>query len=457
MSQRLTSFSAEQLLPTLISLPAAGSWLVGLSGGADSTALLHTLVQLKEQLNTPFRAVHVNHGLHPDSNQWQQHCETLCQQWSVPLTCIDVQITRTGQGLEAEAREKRYAAIASILQADEALLTAHHQDDQAETLLLNLMRGSGVDGLSAMPASKQFGDKQLFRPLLNSNHQALLDYLSSNQIKWIEDPSNQNIDQDRNFIRNSLLPLLEKQFSGATKRLLLTQQAMAESRTLLESMADRQIKDSLLHSQVLSLSDELLDNPALFKLTIRHWLKKNAVASLPNRQLNDLCNQLQHVTSGSQTSVRWAGTCLRFYQNCLWLQKNPEVAACEQIDWPENQTSLELNQPLGTLSLVSDKPIKLPGAISVSNRTRHFGLSLDRGNHHQSLKNLFQSASVPVWLRDCIPLLLIDDQLAAVGDWATSKSFASWLSQNHVKFTWQPGAPLLQYLTQQQRHRARLT
>lgn len=457
MSQQLPPFSATQLLQTLTSLPAPSAWLVAFSGGADSTALLHALVQIREQLTLPFRAVHINHGLHPDADQWQQHCETICRNWSVPLSSLSVHIDGSGRGLEAEARERRYAAISTLLNDGEAVLTAHHANDQAETLLLNLMRGSGVDGLSAMPEQKAFGKHLLLRPLLKFHRQTLVSYLQKHDIKWLEDPSNYTADQDRNFIRNKVLPLLESQFTGTVKRLLLTQQAMAETRTLLKPLADHYLQAELLHPQVLHANQEMLSSPALFKLVVRYWLKQSGVPGLPGRQLNDLYCQLRLVTSEHQTSVKWADARIRYYQNCLWLQSGPDPQECGDFQWAQGADHMLLGGDLGKLFFTSEQSFMPPGNITTTSRKSQPGLSLLRGDHHQSLKNLFQSASIPVWLRNSIPLTLVDNELAAVGDWALSTTFASWLTENHVKFRWQPDAPVLQFLARQQRKQARRT
>lgn len=455
MSQRLPPFSADQLLLSLSSLPPASAWLVGFSAGADSTALLHALVQLRQQLQTPFRAVYIDHGLHPDSQRWQQHCATLCRQWSVPFESLSIRIDGSGPGLEAEARHRRYAAFSSLLQDGEAVLTAHHADDQAETLLLNLLRGSGVDGLSAMPVARPMGRYQLFRPLLHYHRQALVDYLNLHQIPWLEDPSNQSLDQDRNFIRNSALPHLESRFAGVAKRLLLTQQAMAETRTLLEPLAGQYLQAALLHPQVFRVTDGTLDKPAVFKLVLRHWLKQAGVPGLPSRQLDELYAQLQPASPDYHIRVNWADCCIRYFRDCLWLQQGPDITACPALEWPAGTHQLDLGDDLGSLSLSADKLCQPPENITISSRKMQPGLSLLRGDHHQSLKNLFQSASIPSWLRDSIPLTLIGDELAAVGDWTISQSFASWQSQNHVKFSWQPNAPILQFLRLQQCDRKR--
>lgn len=450
MSKRLPPFSADQLLQSLHSMPEAQSYMVGFSGGADSTALLHALVSIQEQLAKPVRAVHVNHALQPQADAWQKHCEDLCQLWSVDFTGLDVMLEGNGKGLEAEARELRYAAMQTLLRPGECLLTAHHADDQAETLLLNLLRGSGVDGLSAMPKQKRLGNHWLLRPMLDVTGQSLRDYLQAHKIDWLEDPSNTTSDQDRNFIRLEVLPLLESRFRGTTQRLLRTQQSVAESRGLLESMADQYLHSELPHVQVLNVNHAMLNSPALFKLVIRRWLANTGVAAMPGRRLNDLYLQMSEAGTDHDIAIRWADCLIRVHQNQLFMHSGADIPACKPLSWPEGQPNLILGNGLGQLTFHSSDSKRPAGDISVTNRQLSPGLSLAKTDFHQSLKNLFQSAHIPAWLRDSIPLTLIDNELVAVGDWSLSTSFASWLDENHVKFTWQPDAPVLQYIALQQ-------
>jgi tRNA(Ile)-lysidine synthase len=453
MSKRLPPFSADQLLQTLKSMPQVSSYLVAFSGGADSSALLHALATLKNepqnnQFEASIRAVHINHGLHPHANEWQQHCENMGRSWCVPVSSMSVELKGNGKGMEAEARELRYAALQTMLQPGECLLTAHHADDQAETLLLNLLRGSGVDGLSAMPPQKPFGQHLLLRPLLNVSGKALRDYLERHAIQWLQDPSNLKLDQDRNFVRHEVLPLLESRFEGTTQRLLLTQQSMSESRSLLENLADQYLQDELQHPKLLNANTCLLDSAALFKLVIRRWLALENAPALPGRPLHDLYIQMTAVGSDHRIGVEWADCKIRVYQNQLFLHRGPEIEACKPQKWAATQNNLELGGGLGRLTF--DPDLCPDGEIKVINRQVQPQSSLARAKLHHSLKNLLQAAQIPAWLRNCIPLTMIDDELVAVGDWAFSSKFASWLDQNHVKFTWQPDASILQYIAEQQ-------
>ncbi len=209
----MLGFHCRTVLHILQSFPAVNAYVVAYSGGADSTALLHALCTIQNQLGVPLSAVHVNHGLHDDAGQWQQQCEHFCRQNNIELVCVRVDLKNcSGKGLEAEARHLRYEAISGLLEPGTGVLTAHHADDQAETLLLNLMRGSGIDGLSAMPDSRALGHGLLQRPLLGFQNNALRDYLRINGVEWTEDPSNQYLNHDRNFVRQEIIPLLEKRW-----------------------------------------------------------------------------------------------------------------------------------------------------------------------------------------------------------------------------------------------------
>jgi tRNA(Ile)-lysidine synthase len=451
MSNRLPSFSATQLLNALKMLPAAERYLVGFSGGADSTALLYALTELTPQPGTPVTAVHVNHGIHADSNLWQEHCEAFCHRHSITLQCLAVEPGfRSGKGIEAEARHLRYEVISGLLGPGDCLLTAHHSDDQVETLLLNLMRGSGVDGLSAMPAHRALGAGSLQRPLLGFSNEALQRYLVENDIGWLEDPSNQSMNHDRNFVRHELIPLLENRWPGINKRILLTRAAMAETRSLLEPLADEYLMQHQVHRCVLGITSQIKRNPALFKLAIRRWLKIAGVHSVPARRLESLFQQIQQPSKSQRIAVDWCDWSLRWYKRQLWLQSTEELSSCPSVEWSSGQTHIDLGQNIGRLGFSGLEQGHLPIVIKVKSRKHSEGIGLKQGNHHKSLKNLFQAAKIPTWLRDSIPLCIVEGELVAVGDWWFSEQFTSWMLENNIKFYWQPGSALLKYLSAKQ-------
>jgi tRNA(Ile)-lysidine synthase len=449
MSNRALAFTAQRLLQILRSLPAVNGYVVGFSGGADSTALLHGI---------PVSAVHVNHGIHPYADRWQQHCLALCRQLDIELTCLEIKPDkRSGKGLEAEARHLRYQAISAMLDSADCLLTAHHADDQAETLLLNLMRGSGVEGLTAMPVSRPLGEGFLQRPLLHFKTSALKDYLRDNGLEWIDDPSNQSMTHDRNFVRHEVIPLLERRWPGVSQRLLLTQEAMSDARLLLEDLADGYLAARLDNPFVLELDRQCLDRPELLRLVIRHWIKQSGAPGIPAYKLGTLCDQVRHHGSGGKISLHWDGWSLRFYRDRLWLQPDPAIGACPAKNWPDDRDWVDLGTDAGRLSLVSAggagdvTGAGLPeGDFVVGNRTKLEENTIYRDGVHKRLKNLFQQAGIPHWLRDAIPICSLDGELAAVGDWCLSERFTRWLADNAVSLNWRPIHPLLRYVRKQQ-------
>lgn len=454
-ARRPWAFSAERLLSVLLSYPMARSYVVGFSGGADSTALLHALNAVKGQLGVPISAVHVNHGLHADSDAWQNHCETFCHRNEIELTCLEISLShQSGKGMEAEARHLRYQAIATLLTDGATLLTAHHADDQVETLLLNLMRGSGVDGMAAMPESRPLGNGFLQRPLLEFQNQELMNYLRENNIEWIDDPSNQYLNHDRNFVRHEIIPRLEQRWPSLNKRLLLTRKAMADARFLLEKLADEYLGQNSLHPYVLKIEPRIFDDLRLFKLVVRRWVKQSGASSIPAHQLESFSTQFVKANSKNNIALVWDGWSLRLYQQKLWLLEGGEIYPCPPVAWPTGSNEVFLGRDIGRLSLQTKQEQKnsMPpsGNFFVAGRKSMLTTAINRGGHHRTLKNLFQSADIPPWLRDCIPLCQLDDELVAMGDWCCNDAFNAWMTQHDTEINWQPAHPLLQFIRTQQ-------
>lgn len=462
MSTRSLAFSAERLLHILRTFPAVNAYKVGFSGGVDSTALLHALSTIQSSLDVPVSAIHVNHGLHEDADLWQLQCENFCHKNKIPLVCLKIDLENcSGKGLEAEARHLRYAAMSAELKPGACLLTAHHADDQAETLLLNLMRGSGVDGLSAMPESRPLGNGVLQRPLLGFQNSALREYLFENNIEWSEDPSNQCLNHDRNFVRHEIIPLLEKRWPEVSKRLLLTRMAMAGARSLLERLADDYLGKNLAHPLVLQITSSLRRDPELFKLVIRRWAIKSGAPSIPAYPLESFYQQVQKADSDHKIIVRWGGWFLRLYKQRLWLHKDVAISPCPVVKWPQGRSEIDLGSDVGKLVLMgtgncskkepgSGNPATPEGDFSVGGRINMDETVIKQGIHHKSLKNLFQSADIPPWLRDCIPLCKLEGKVVAIGDWCFDQRFASWMLENNIKLSWRPQNPLLQFILSQQ-------
>jgi len=458
MSNRALAFTAQRLLYILQSFPAVNSYIVGFSGGADSTALLHALAGIRAELGLPVSAVHVNHGIHPEADHWQHHCENFCRRLGVTLTCLDIRPDkRSGKGLEAEARHLRYEAISNLLDSSDCLLTAHHADDQAETLLLNLMRGSGVEGLTAMPASRPLKEGFLLRPLLRFKNSALKEYLSKHDIEWIEDPSNQSMNHDRNFVRHEVFPLLEKRWPEVSQRLLLTQEAMSDARRLLEALAEDYLASNLVNPFVLDLTRRCLDLPELLKLVIRYWTKQSDAPGIPAYKLATLSEQVRQGASGSKVALYWDGWSLRLYRDQLWLHPDSPISACPSRTWPDDRNWVDLGEDVGRLALIRSGEVpdeanaeSPDGEFVAGSRNELAENSILQGGVHKRLKNIFQTAGIPHWLRDSIPVCSLDGELAAVGDWCLSDRFKRWLKENSLALNWRPIHPMLRFVRNRQ-------
>jgi tRNA(Ile)-lysidine synthase len=321
------------------------------------------------------------------------------------------------------------------------------------------MRGSGVDGLSGMPDSRPLGKGLLQRPLLGFRNNALRNYLRENNIEWTEDPSNRNLNHDRNLMRHEIIPLMEKRWPGVSKRLLLTRRAMTDARLLLERLAEDYIGQNLAHPQVLNINPQTGDDPELFRLVIRHWMKHAGTPSIPAYRLESFYEQVKKAGNDNAVTVCWGGWSLRLYQQQLWLDSDSETLHCPAVKWSRDCSEIELGGDAGQLVLTQgddtgnrskDQPDVPEGEFYVGARVNIGATTISLGGHHKSLKNLFQAANIPPWLRDCIPLCKLNGELVAMGDWCFEQRFSSWLSEHNCRLRWHPRNPLLKFILRQQ-------
>ena len=246
---------------------------VGLSGGCDSVVLLHLLASLK--LAPRLSAIHVHHGLSPNADHWADFCSQLCRQLNVPLQVIKVAVDRqSGLGIEAAARAARYQAFAQS--GISTLFLAHHQGDQAETLLFNLLRGAGVAGAAAIAEQRQHGDLRLLRPLLSEPRSVLEAYARANNLAWIEDESNDDTTLTRNFLRHEVLTVMNQRFPAAEQNLAQASRHFAEATLLLDELAEADwqmaVDDDALHLKRLrTLSVPRIKNLLRFRLRQLAW------------------------------------------------------------------------------------------------------------------------------------------------------------------------------------------
>lgn len=412
----------DHLASQLAALPA-GPLCVGYSGGIDSLALLHALANLPVARARGLSAIHVDHGLQPESADWARHCQATAAALQLPLRIARVAVARgDGDGLEAAARTARLDAFRRHLPDGAFLVLAHHADDQTETVLLKLLRGAGPEGLRGMRPLRALGEHRLWRPLLDLRRDALRDYAQAHALQWIDDPSNADTQRARNFLRHAVLPTLRARWP----RLDAT---VAQSARWQSAAADQLEHDTAVAlAQIQGLDPATLDaqawlalSDALRPLTLRRWLRELGLPAPEHAHIEQLQRQLREANDDRNPCVSWAGAELRRYRDRLHaLAPCPAPAADWQHDW-DGQGTLDLPAGCGRLSL----PSAATAPLALTVRLRRGGERLrPLGHAHtRELRDLLQQAGVPPWLRGRLPLIYRDGELLAVADlWHTASA-----------------------------------
>ena len=439
-----------QLLPGFPALPVC----VAFSGGADSTALIAALAELPRQ-PLALRAVHVDHRLQPQSRRWAAHCRRVARSLGVSLTVRTATVARRrGESPEAAARTARYRLLAEELADGEALLTAHHQDDQLETVLLQLLRGAGVAGLAAMPAVAPFARGLLVRPLLSLPRAALSAWVHERALRWVEDESNAHTRPDRNYLRARVLPVLRERWPSVAATVARTARHAAEAQRLLDALGEA---DAAAASFGARLSARVLRRlPAdRRRNALRFWVVASGYLPPPSTRLEELAGPLLTARQDAQPFVAWEGALVQRNGDLLSLRSMapPESPAAAAVDpaapglagtewrWGQRRSCL-LPHPFGRLTLRRDRrgPIDLDAlAPALTVRTRRGGERLRpvRGGPRRALKSLLQEAQVPVGERAQLPLVFAGTQLVAAADlWLDESVRASASSTRRGRLVW---------------------
>ncbi len=411
--------------------PAESRFVVAYSGGLDSHVLLHALAQLRTVSGFSLRAVHIHHGLQPDADVWARHCEEICANLDLPCVVERIRVDGVAEeGMEAAARRARYARLANLLEPGEALLTAHHQDDQAETVLLQLLRGTGVHGLAGMPALAPFAAGFHARPLLGFPRNELERYAREHGLSWIEDPSNRILEIGRNLLRHRVLPVLRERWPTAGRQLAQAARHAAEAAAVLDELAQADLaacaeNDNLRVSALKRLPWARQRN------ALRYWVRARGFRVPSTKQLELLLTQLETEPRTRHTAIRWRGAELRRYRDLLVLRTDaPLTPGTESMPWdgtwPLPLPSVGLQLRLSPAQGRGLARVRVNGAI-YNVRFRQGGeiCQLPGRPHHHKLKNLLQEAGVPPWERARLPLLFVNDELAAIGDRWVCEPFAA--------------------------------
>jgi tRNA(Ile)-lysidine synthase len=422
---------------------------VAFSGGADSVALLAALAQLRRRHpRLALRAVHIDHHLQPGSGQWRRDCARLARSLRVAFSVRHARIVpRRGASLEALARTERYRLLGAQLAPGETLLTAHHEDDQFETVLLQLLRGAGVAGLAAMPRRAPLGRGQLMRPLLGFTRAQLRAFVAASGLPFTEDPSNADLRFDRNFLRARLVPGIRERWPGASAVLARSARHFAEARELLAELAARDLQPLARDARLRIVGLRQL-SAARQRNAVRHWVVREGLAVPDSAHLARILGELCAARADANPLVAWPGGELRRHRGELYALQ-PAQPAPRALAWRLSRARvLGLPAGLGSLRLRADARgelalARLPRTLRVRFRAGGESLRTQARGPTRRLKELLRAAGIPPWLRTRIPLIYAGARLVAVADlWVDAPWQATPRTRRRGRIEWR-GRPLL--------------
>lgn len=409
---------------------------VAYSGGIDSHVLLHlsnSIVEIKSKIT----AVYVHHGLQKEADAWAKHCEDVSLALGVNFQSLKVNAQKVaGLSPEEVARDARYHALKSLVGKNDVLLVGQHREDQMETVLLQLFRGAGVQGLSGMPLSIAFGLGIMCRPFLDISKQQIKDYAEQNNLDWIDDLSNESDEFDRNFLRNKILPQLKQRWPSIDKTVARSARHCANSQAVIQNLAG-----SLLNN-LCDKTDQTLNISQLLELevneqylVIRQWFASNKLRMPSEKSLHRILTEVVTAKPSGNPEVKGNDYCIRRYRKKLYCLKScQDEGMLQEKNWPKGQKQLELSDGRVLTTVEAEegvsKSLWLDSLVSVRFRKGSEKIRLSGREGHHSLKKLYQEKAIPPWERNNIPLIYLDDKLIAVVGYWISADFYSAKNEN---------------------------
>lgn len=437
----LHSFFTQHLTADESSLASSpvSKLLLALSGGLDSSVLLHLLVLLKPILRFELHALHVHHGLSPNADAWAALCMEQCQSLDVPIRVVQVNVDQSSKlGIEAEARQMRYQALFDerlSIQAD-FIVTAHHQDDQAETFILQLMRGAGVKGLSSMAEVDRI--RSLIRPLLRVSRQALYDYAIQNELQWCDDESNDNTQYERNFVRHDVMPILQARYPSVKSVLSRTASHLAEANALLNTLAEIDAQTLVVNDSVCLQGLSQLSNSRAKNL-LRWWFAQHYLSMPTSDHLAEMLQQLLNAKPDAELSIKIQHYTLRRYQQRAYLSIE-QINEPFDLVWNGENALMVPNGGKLIFRQVEGAGLALKFGMTrlrITNRSGGERFKPDVLRPTRTLKHLLQAANIPPWQRDHLPLIYWQDTLACVPGVGVAHELRASKNELGLDITWQ--------------------
>lgn len=425
---------ANQLEPYL----QAKRWVIGFSGGMDSTVLLHLVTQLAQKKHTPpLSAIYIHHGLQKVADTWPSKCQAICNALNVPLQIIKVNVAKQAS-IEQAARNARYTAFTSMLQEGDVLLTAQHQNDQAETLLFRLMRGTGLRGLIGIPRQRSLASALVVRPLLNTPHKHLQTYAKQHSLQWIKDPSNQDTLYARNYLRHVIIPKLQDYWPQAVSNIAQAANHLQEAQLLLNELAQQDLKNAQLAHDLPWLSAPCLDLKSITQLSLERqknalsfWLNMHKILMPTTEHWQGWLNLISAKPS-AKPCWKLQDAEIQRDTNTIWLLSGTWLDHIKSIKHPISTEQCLTLPDNGFVTIIGKRPNE-PLFISYRQGGEIMALA-NRG--HRDLKRLLNEFNIPRFIRSRLPLLINQQgQVIAVAN------FPEWKDKNypqHFTFEWRP-------------------
>ncbi len=440
--RKLTSSDlGARVLARLLSVAPRGARLrLGLSGGRDSVVLFSILCDFAQAGNYTFECMHVHHGISPHADMWAAFCNELCSSRGIGLKVVRVNLAGAADtGIEASARAARYDAL--LRGAPDCIVLAHHLSDQAETILLQLLRGSGAKGLAAMTALKRDDGGRVVRPMLGEPCAQIQAHAEMRGLSWVTDESNADTRFSRNFIRHKIFPLLEGRFPGATRAMARSASHIAEAQRLMDDLAAIDIapirgSGGLNVMRLASLDDVRAKNVLRFHFTQHQLVLPQSV------HIEELLRQIRSARGDSSLAINLGAMVARCHKGMLLLEKiSPQLDPLGEHQWAgESIWPLPELGGVFAVNTVSGQGISLrrlrSAPVVVRLRAGGETLRLDASRPTRTLKNLLREAGIPYWRRRCLPLVYCGDELVFVPGIGVALSYVAGVNEDGVVMEW---------------------
>ncbi len=432
----------DSFLSDLNQFSASGKFWIACSGGMDSSVLLHLFYSNKNKIDQDMEIIYINHGLQEEANDWAVFCEKQSLQYDIPFTQLQViEVCPKGSSVEAWAREKRYSLIEEVMNKNDVLFTAHHQDDQVETFFLQALRGAGPRGLASMPLVKKYAKALHARPLLKYSRSELKRYAEENNIIWKNDKSNLDVRYDRNYFRHKIMPVIEERWPAYRETINRLINHQKESRMLLDEVAKDDI-NLAQHKNMMSLDLDVIQNLSIErqKNLIFLWLKELNLNSPGSKNIDQIISDIIYSATEKSPCVNWENVEVRRYKNLLYAFKMMS----------EHDVNVEYTWKLENILDISDETLVAKsecgkGISKLKTENADFVIRYRQGgekihpdnlSHSKTVKQLFQEQSVLPWLRDRIPLIYINSELAVIPGFCIDKSYSADKNESSWDIHW---------------------